>query len=119
MTTRPILKAALIVTLGVVAIRVPSVAGAKKESVCTKPPELIPSPKPSKEEQKKAPKLKAQGMVAISISEEGDVVDATVVQSSTPEVADSLLVRAKSLKFKPRPGCGIFKTTVNYTLAGQ
>jgi len=119
MTKRTILKVVVTVTLAAFAIRVPSVASEKKESACTKPPELIPGPKPSKEEEKKARELRAQGTVAISISEEGDVVDASVVRSSSREAADALLARAKSMKFKPRPGCGIFKTAVNYTLAGQ
>ena len=117
MPTRTILNGILIVTLVMVAMRAPSLAGEKKQSQCT--PELIPRPALSKEEQKKAREVKAQGMVAISISEEGDVVDAKVVRASSPEAADAILSSAKSMKFKPRPGCGIFKTAINFTLAGH
>ncbi|MGH9556437.1 MAG: hypothetical protein ACRD2Y_11515, partial [Terriglobales bacterium] len=65
---------------------------------------------------RKGRKLRAQGSVTISISEEGDVVEAKLVRASSPEAGDLLLTRARSLKFKARPGCGNFKTTVNYKL---
>lgn len=97
----------------------PTVAGGKKkDSPCSKPPDLISSAKPTKEEQEKARKVRPQGSVNIAISEDGDVVEAKVVRASSPEAADLLLGRAKSMKFKPRSGCGSFRTTVNFTLAG-
>jgi|SRR4051812_2943799 TonB family protein len=117
MTKRLILKVAVTVVLAAFAIPVPSGASEEKESACTKPPELIPGPKPSKEEEKKARGLRAQGKVAISIDEEGNVVDATVGRSSSRKAADALLAWAKAMKFKPRPGCGVFKTAVNFTLS--
>jgi hypothetical protein len=60
--------------------------------------------------------IRAQGSVNIAISEEGDVTEAKVVRASSPEAADMLLKRARSMKFQSRPGCGTFRTTVNYTL---
>ena len=87
----------------------------KKESPCDKPP-IQTSPPPSKEELKKARDIRAQGSVNIAISEEGDVTDAKVVRGSSSEAAEMLLKRAKSMKFQSRPGCGTFRTTVNYTL---
>ena len=90
----------------------------KKDSLCGKPPEVVPTSQPTKEELEKARKLRAQGSVNISISEDGDVVEAKLVRATSREAADLLLARAKAMKFKPRPGCGTFKTTVNYTLAG-
>ena len=95
-----------------------SAAGDKGDVTCPKNPELIRSPNPSKEEQR-VRKLRAQGMFAISISEDGDVVDAKVIRPSSPEAVEPLLALAKSMKFKARPGCGISKIMVNYSLAGQ
>jgi len=86
----------------------------KKDSSCGKPPDLVSSP-PTKEEQGKARKIRAQGAVAISISEDGEVVEAKVLRASSSKEADFLLAGAKAMKFKPRPGCGTFKTTVNFT----
>jgi hypothetical protein len=119
MPLRKILKAALMLTLATVAMRVPSGADEMKESACGKQPVLMPGPKPTKEEQQKACKLRADGLVAISISEEGDVVNATVVRTLSRDAAEALLTRARSMKFQPRPGCGILKITVNYSLAGK
>ena len=119
MPLRKILKAALMLTLATVAMRVPSGADEKKESACGKQPVSMPGRKPTKEEQQKACKLRAEGLVAISISEEGDVVNATVVRTLSRVAAEALLTRARSMKFKPRPGCGILKIRVNYRLAGQ
>jgi outer membrane biosynthesis protein TonB len=64
-------------------------------------------------------KLGPQGYVNISIGEEGDVIDAKVVQASSPEAVDLLLTFAKTAKFKPRQGCGITHGAINYTLANQ
>jgi TonB family protein len=58
-------------------------------------------------------------MVNISISEDGDVIDAKVVQASSDEAVDLLLAFARSAKFKPRAGCGITHAAINYTLAHQ
>ena len=119
MHLRKILKAALMLTLATVAMRIPSGADEKKESACGKLPVSMPGPKPTKEEQQKACKLRAEGVVTILVSEEGDVVKATVGRTSSREAAEVLLTRARSMKFKPRPGCGIFEVKLNYSLAGQ
>ena len=98
----------------------PAIAGAKhKDSPCDKPREIASRPQLSKEDQAKARKIRAQGYVNISISEEGDVIDAKVVQASSPEAVDLLLTFAKTAKFKPRPGCGITHGAINYTLANH
>lgn len=57
-------------------------------------------------------------MVAILINEKGDVGGEKVVQASSPQAVEFLLSQARSLKFKPRPGCGAARTTVNFTLQG-
>jgi len=41
-------------------------------------------------------------MVNISISEDGDVIEAKVVGASSDEAVDVLLTFARSAKFKPR-----------------
>ena len=88
-------------------------------SPCDKPREIVSAPQLSKEEQAKARKIRAQGMVDISISEDGDVIEAKVVRASSREAVDLLLAFARSAKFKPRTGCGTTHTAINYTLAGQ
>jgi len=88
-------------------------------SPCAKPREILSAPQLSKEEQAKARKIRAQGMVDISISEDGDVIEAKVVRASSREAVDLLLSFARSAKFKPRTGCGTTHTAINYTLAGQ
>jgi TonB family protein len=79
----------------------------------------IRAPQLSKEEQSKARKIRAQGMVNISISEDGDVIEAKVVRASSREAVDFLVAFAKSAKFKPIVGCGTTHTAINYTLAGH
>jgi TonB family protein len=95
--------------------------GADKHAAppCDKPREMVSQPRWSKEDQAKAKKMRAQGMVEISISEEGDVTESKVVRASSQEAVDLLLAYAKSAKFKPRAGCGVTHTAINYTLAGQ
>jgi hypothetical protein len=85
----------------------------QKKTDCKKPPEIVPPPKQSKEEKQKQSKAKVQGAVAIEISEDGEVVSAKAQPPSKGESADQLESFAKSMKFKPRPGCGSFKTVVN------
>ncbi len=87
----------------------------KKESPCDKPPVLI-SPPPSKEELKRARKIRAQGLVEFAVSEDGEVTEAKVIRASSQEAADMLLKRTKAMKFQPRPECGTFRTAANYTL---
>src|SRR2546429_92425 len=119
MSLRRIVKEALILAVATASLLPPAMAKdrAKEHSVCGKPPEIVSRTKMTKEEQEKARKLRAQGSVAVSISEDGDVVEAKVVRASSFEAADLLLARTKSMKFKARPGCGTFKTTINYNLA--
>ena len=112
--TRPLASSLIVVT----AVAAPATAGDKKNP-CGKPPDLLSGSKPSKTELDEARKIHAQGSVAITISEEGDVTDARVVRASSPEAANLLLSRAKGMKFKARPGCGVFQTTVNYTSSGE
>jgi len=106
------LCASVLLTSGVLS----SVAADKKnQSPCAKPREITSKPRLPKEEQKKAHEIRAQGMVAISISEAGDVVDAKVVRTSSADAIDLLLAQARSMKFKPRIGCGTTQTAVNFT----
>ena len=88
----------------------------QKKADCSKPPEVVPPSKQSKEDKQKQPKTKVQGAVAIEISEEGDVVSAKAQPPSKGASADQLESFAKSMKFKPRPGCGNFKTVVNLNI---
>jgi TonB family protein len=97
----------------------PTIAADKhKKSPCDKL-EMASAPQWSKEDGAKARKIRAQGLVNISVNEEGDVVDAKVATASSPEAVDLLLAFARSAKFKPRPGCGSTHSSINYSLAGQ
>ncbi len=119
MSPASLLRQGFVIALLSTSIAPYSLAGdKKKDSPCGKPPDVVSASQPTKEELEKARKLKAQGAVSISISEDGDVVEAKVVGASSQEAANLLLARAKSMKFKARPGCGIFKTSVNFSLAG-
>jgi hypothetical protein len=95
------------------------IAAADKKSPCDKTPEIAIQPRFSKEDQAKAREIRAQGMVKITISEDGDVVSAQVINATSSQAADLLLAFAKSAKFKSRPGCGNTQSAINYTLAGQ
>ncbi len=96
-------------------------AGIHKEkkppSPCGQPPQLVPGPKVSKEEQRTRYRERVQGVIAVAINEEGEVVEVRVVRASSKEAATLLVNRVKSMKFKPRPGCGVYKTEVSFTLS--
>ncbi len=72
----------------------------------------------------RARELKVQGRIDISINEDGEVTEAKVVQlylsekRNAKEAADLLIAFARSAKFKPRAGCGVTRTTINFTYAG-
>jgi len=72
----------------------------------------------SKKEHKNVQQIQAQGMVAILVNADGDVVDAKVIQVSAG-AADVLLAEARSMKFKPRPGCGTTDMAMSFTLQGN
>ena len=91
----------------------------KPPSPCDKPREIATQPQFSNEDQVKARRIRAQGLVNITISEDGDVVEAQVVNASSKEAIGLLLAFARSAKFKPRPGCGATHSAINYTLANQ
>jgi TonB family protein len=69
-----------------------------------------------KEYREKWKKLKVQGRVAIDIDEDGHVSEAKLIEASPKEAADALLATAKTITFKPRPGCGSFKTEMIFIL---
>ncbi|MGO8734288.1 MAG: hypothetical protein ACLQVM_16055 [Terriglobia bacterium] len=86
-------------------------------SPCSKPPELVSKRPLPKEEQEEAKRIRAQGSVAIVISEDGDVVEAKAIHANSNEAAKILIDIVEGFKFKSRPGCGPFKTNFNFTLA--
>jgi TonB family protein len=92
-------------------------AAKRDQSPCGKPPDLVSKTPLPKEEQERAKRIRAQGVIAIAISEDGNVVDAKVVRASSTEAGKLLIDVVKGMKFKPRPGCGPFKTVVNFSLA--
>ena len=117
MPLRRVLQLMIVLSVGLAFVQATPAPGQQKKTDCRKPPEIIPPPKPSKEEKQRKPKTKIQSWVAIEISEDGDVVAAKALHATSDEAANQLVSLAKSMKFKPRPGCGVFKTEVNYTIA--
>jgi len=111
-----VLQAMIVLSMGLTFFQAMPTLAQQKKTDCRKPPEVIPPPKQSKEEKERQPKTKIQGTVAIEISEDGDVVAAKALHPTSDEAASQLVLLAKSMKFKPRPGCGVFKTEVNYTI---
>jgi hypothetical protein len=89
----------------------------KPPQPCSKPPDLVSKRPLSKEEQDRASKIRVQGSVAIVISEDGDVVEAKATRASSNEAGKILVHLVQGFKFKSRPGCGPFKTVVNFSLA--
>ena len=114
---RRVLHPTIVLLIGLIFFQAIPTLGQQKKTDCRKPPEVIPPPKPSKEEKQRQAKTKIQGWVAIEISEDGDVVAAKALHPTSDETANQLVSLAKSMKFKPRPGCGVFKTEVNYFIA--
>jgi hypothetical protein len=86
-------------------------------SPCSKPPDLVSKRPLPKEEQERARKIRAQGSIAIVISEDGDVVEAKAIRANSNEAGKILIDMVEGFKFKSRPGCGPFKTDFNFSLA--
>ena len=89
--------------------------GQSDPKTCRKPPKILSQPK-LPEYRDNGKKRKAQGKVAITIDEDGHVSEAKVLEASAKEAADALLATAKTIAFKPRPGCGTFKTEIVFSL---
>jgi hypothetical protein len=116
MTMRRLIQFVYLLLLAFCIFQVTPAQAQQKKNDCGKPPQFIPPPKLSKEEKKKQPKVNLQGNVAIEISEDGDVISAKAVDPKSGDQSDQLVALAKMMKFKPRPGCGSYKTVVNYVL---
>ena len=104
----------------------PTLAKDKKNpSSCDRSTEfLLKQQRLSKEEQKKAHQMRAQGQVAIQVNADGDVVSARVmsvrgIQMSSAEAIDLLAAQARSMKFKPRPGCGTDRYAMFFAVQGN
>ncbi len=93
-----------------------SADGQSNQKACAKPPKIVNQPKTPQEYREKWKKLKVQGKVAIAIEEDGHVSEARVLAVSPKEAADALLATAKTVSFKPRPGCGTFKIEMIFNL---
>jgi len=69
-----LLRPTLFLALAFAFIQSTPAVGQQKKTNCTKPPEVLPRPKQSKEDKQKQPKINVRGTVAIEISEDGQVV---------------------------------------------
>jgi len=90
--------------------------GQSAPKACRKPPTILTQPKTPEEYREKWKKVRPQGKVAIVIDEDGHVSEAKVLEASPKEASDALLTMAKAITFKPRPGCGTFKTEMVFSL---
>lgn len=54
------------------------------------------------------------GTVAVTIGEDGSVSSADVVRAPSKEAGELLVHLVKSMKFEPRPGCGDYRTQMNF-----
>jgi TonB family protein len=106
----------LCIQLFLASFGAPPAAGQRNQKSCRKPPELATPPKTPQEYREKRKKLKVQGKIAIAIDEDGHVSEARLVEASPKEAADALLATAKTASFKPRPGCGTFRTEMTFSV---
>jgi hypothetical protein len=101
----------------------PLAAFAENPSSCDRSSELLLKQQQLFKEQQRVHQVR--GIVAIVISEDGDVVGAKAISARRPsdgndagllsaETADVLLSQARSMKFKSRPGCGDFRYVVSF-----
>jgi TonB family protein len=90
--------------------------GQGNQKACRKPPEIANQPKTPQEYREKWKKVNVRGRIAITIDEDGQVSEVKLLEASPKEAADALLATAKTIKFKPRPGCGAFKTEMIFTI---
>jgi len=93
-----------------------STCGQSDQKACRKPPEIKNQPKTPQEYREKWKKVNVHGRIAITIDEDGQVSEARLLEASPKEAADALLATAKTIAFKPRPGCGTFKTEMIFTV---
>jgi hypothetical protein len=85
----------------------------QKNQTCDSRPKIASQPRSP--ESAKLKLFKAVGVVALIIDEDGNVADAKV-QNVHPEAArEPLLAVAKTIKLKPRPGCGTLKLAIVFT----
>jgi hypothetical protein len=106
----------IVLSIGLTFFQAMPALGQQKKTDCRKPPEYISPPKPSKEEKQRQPKTKVHVTVAMQISEDGNVVVAKALHPNSQDISDQLVSIAKSMKFKPRPGCGVFKLEVDFSV---
>jgi TonB family protein len=93
-----------------------SANGQSNQKACRKPPEIASPAMTPKEYREKWKKLKVQGRVAIAIDEDGHVIEAKLIEASPKEAGDAVLATAKTASFKPRPGCGTFRTEIVFSV---
>jgi outer membrane biosynthesis protein TonB len=77
---------------------------------------MLSQPRFSDEDKAKWKGKTVSGKIAITVSEDGDVVQAGIVSASPKEAAEALLDAAKQAKFQARSGCGELKTEVIFNL---
>jgi len=91
--------------------------GQNISRACHKVPEIATQPRTPLEYRGKWKKGHVQGRVAIAVDEDGHVFEAKLVEAFPKEAADALLATAKTIAFKPRPGCGTFKTEMIFSVS--
>jgi hypothetical protein len=80
----------------------------KNQSFCDRSGELLSKQQQLSNQGEKNHQI-PQGMVAILINADGDVVGTTVMSAWSAGAVDVLPSQARSMKFRRRPGCGDFR----------
>lgn len=91
----------------------------QRKADCSKPPEWIHSKTQPKTDKQKKSDAHIRGNVLIDVSEDGKVVYAKAQVPAQGDAAAQLESFARSLNFKPRPGCGDFKTQLHVDIGGR
>jgi hypothetical protein len=90
-------------------------AQKKKKDPCSQHPELLLPPKQSEKDKQQKITPKIQGSVAIVIDEDGNVANAQAIAPLTGDAASQLESFVRTMKYKPRTGCGNYKTVVTFS----
>lgn len=92
------------------------VKAQNKKKDCGKPTKIVVQPKFIGEDLTAWKDKSVSGRVSIVVNEDGQVIQARVLAASPKEAANALQSAARQARFKPRPGCGDWKTDIFFTL---
>ena len=89
-------------------------AQAKKK--CTEPVKLTVEPKFTESDIAAWKGKSMTATVSLLVSEDGHVIQATVLKAKPKESAGAVLPAVKQAQFQPRPGCGEWRLEITFNL---